>query len=145
MGLVVPSRIQWYWENRVIYNWLGGDISIETIARGSAIILQKIETADAPVHLIFDAQTVRKVPRTVRQLAQATHPVFSHPKVGIIIIVTDNLLVRFLGNIVPRLFMKASKSVLTLDEGLQMLMRLDDTLPALSYDPTLLTDGVYVD
>jgi hypothetical protein len=141
----VPSRILWYWENRVVYNWLGGDISVETIARGSTIILQKIETADAPVHLIFNADTVGKVPRSVGQLAQATRLVFSHPKVGGIIIVTNNLLVRFLGQIVPRLFQKNSYSVTTLDDGVKMLMRLDTSLPTLSSDPTQRTDGIYID
>jgi hypothetical protein len=98
-----------------------------------------------PVHLIFDARNLTSQPTNIKQLSATVKSVISHEAIGIIIVVTENTVQRFLGNILLQLFHKSSKIVATLEEGIEILERLDSSLPQLPKQVPLRDDVVVIE
>ena len=127
------NRIQWYLENRVLYNSLEGNISVESIAAGSKIIQDLASKAPAPIDIIFDASQLTVAPTRIGQLTEVTEVLFDGNLVNHVIVITENPIQRFLGNIVLQVFRKSSKIVPNLEAALSSLKVLNpklDDLPS---------------
>lgn len=126
------NRIQWYLEKRVLYNILEGNISVESIAKGSEIIQALAESCDAPIDIIFDASQVTVAPTHIGQLTDVTDMLFNGNLVNHVIVITDNPIQRFIGNIVLQVFRKSSKIVPNLETAITTLKHLNPSLSDLS-------------
>jgi hypothetical protein len=127
----MANRIQWYLENRVIYNILEGNVSAESIAAGSKIIQGLAAKADAPIDIIFDVSKVTVSPTQIGQITEITQSLFNGDLVNHVILITDNPIQRFIGNIVMQIFRKSSKIVPNHETALNTLQILNPSLPNL--------------
>jgi hypothetical protein len=125
------NRIQWYIENRVVYNILEGSVSAESIAKGSKVIQALALKADVPIDVIFDVSKVTVSPTQIGQITEITQSLFDGNLVNHVILITDRPLQRFIGNLVMQIFRKSSKIVPNLEAALKTLQILNPSLPNL--------------
>jgi hypothetical protein len=125
------NRIQWYLENRVVYNILEGNVSAESIAKGSKVIQELASKANMPIDVIFDVSKVTVSPTQIGQITEITQSLFDGNLVNHVIMITDKPLQRFIANLVMQIFRKSSKIVPNLEAALKTLMILNSSLPDL--------------
>lgn len=128
----MANQIQWYLENRVLYNKLSGNVAIDSIAKGSHVIQDMIAELENTVDIIFDASAVTVSPTHIGQLTSVTESLFASEKIGNVLVISNNPIQRFVGNVILQVFRKQSKVVASLEEAIKTLMQLNPSLPDLA-------------
>ncbi len=124
----MPAHISWYQADRVILAQLEGDQSIEDISQVNTTITEMLRVGKPRVHIIVDTSKMGSIPLKLSQLA-AVNAYLREPNLGTIVTIgMDNILIRFLASMVSQIAHIELKTVTTLDEGVDVLRRIDQSL-----------------
>lgn len=124
----MPAHISWYQDERIVLARFEGDQSIEDITQVNTTITEMIKTGKPRVHMIVDTSKMGSIPLKLSQLA-AVNAYLREPNLGTIVTIgMDNVLIRFLASMVSQIAHIELKTVSTMDEAVDVLKRLDQTL-----------------
>jgi hypothetical protein len=124
----MPYRIQWYIEGRVILEEAFGDVTIEELVRFNAEVTTLIaEKGIAPVHVIVDLSKVEKYPPSLREVL-STMRQKAPEKVGWMLIVTENPIMRFVASMVFQIARLKLRTFSTLAQAKVFLAEMDETV-----------------
>src|SRR4051794_38985593 len=124
----MPYRFEWYVEGRVILEEAYGDVTIDELIRFNAEVTQLIvEKGIAPVHVIVDLTKVEKYPPSLREVLGTMRQ--KHPeKVGWMLIVTENPVLRFVASMVFQIARLKLRTFSTLAQAKVFLAEMDETV-----------------
>jgi hypothetical protein len=124
----MPYRFEWYVEGRVILEEAYGDVTIDELIRFNAEVTQLIvEKGIAPVHVIVDLTKVEKYPPSLREVLGTMRQ--KHPeKVGWMLIVTENPVLRFVASTIFQLARLKLRTFTTLQQAKGFLAEMDETV-----------------
>ncbi len=131
----MTCKLSWLVENRVIHVHCSGGIKLADLKDVdvgiNADYLDQVPTDNPNVHLVIDITEIDNLPVRVDQLSRAfTH--LHHPKMGWSLVVTNNKLIDFMGDIVSRIARKNFRSFSSMDEAIAFLREADETLSDIS-------------
>lgn len=123
----MTHRFEWLVERRLVRLEIFGSISFDELRAISASIVEQCDTGIAPVHSVIDVRGVDHYPKNLTELASAfkTKP---SSKLGWIMLITDNTLIRFLGSVIIQLSGQRFSAFADYPAALTYLARRDDTL-----------------
>ncbi len=122
--------VYWHVPQRVYVIQLWGDISLEELKELSDKASEFARNGGAPVHLIGDARNVKSIPKNLAQ-AQKMAQVFREPTLGWVFFLNNDRIINFFASIISQLAGISYKSFQEPEEMMEMLQRIDSTLPEL--------------
>jgi hypothetical protein len=124
----MPYRFEWYVEGRVILEEAYGNVTIEELVRFNAEVTTLIiEKGIPPVHVIVDLTRVEKYPSSLREV-MSTMRQKAPEKVGWMLIVTENPIMRFVASMVFQLVRLRLRTFATMEQAKGFLAEIDETL-----------------
>lgn len=131
----MPAHISWYQPERIILATFEGDQTIEDITRINNTITEMIRAGKPRVHMIVDTSEMGNIPLKLSQLA-AVNAYLREPNLGAIVTIgMENILIRFLASMVSQIAHIELKTVKSMDEAMDILHRLDQTLEGDKSEP----------
>jgi hypothetical protein len=125
----MPYSFDWVVQGRVVLEKAFGDVTIEELVRFNAEVTTLIaEQGIAPVHVIVDLTNVGKYPSSLKDI-MSTMRQRVPDKVGWMLVVTQNPIMRFVASIIFQLARLRVRMFQTIQEALDFLKENDDSLP----------------
>ncbi|MBA3871957.1 MAG: hypothetical protein ABI970_16745 [Chloroflexota bacterium] len=118
-------KVEWLVENRVIRIQIFGEYDVEPVQAGIAKTKALVDAGTSPVHVILDSTGVTKMPKSIRELINQMEVLRYHPNGGWIIIVSNNVMLRFAGQIATVFLGANHRSVATYEEAVETICRID--------------------
>ena len=123
---------KWLLPGRVIYMANRGAITVEELQDESLRLIELLEEGEGPlVHLLTDVTELGEFPISVGVLNRASIDALRHPKMGWLLVITDNRMLKYLGSMVTGLSGVRYRAFTSVDEALAFLNEVDSTLPDL--------------
>jgi hypothetical protein len=135
-GIFMPHRTYEYIPGKVLYHDLYGEVSLAELKQSMAELMVFMDQSDRPLHLISDMRRIESYPNNIRELSK-TLLVFSHPRMGWEILISNSPAARFIGSSVVQISSSQVgraarfKAFATADEVMVFLKRLDPSLTEL--------------
>lgn len=130
--------LQWLVEGRVIVSYVWDDFSEGEMAVGVRKAEQMMETGTPLIHDIIDMRHMGKHPINIRRISELM-TIFRDDRLGWVVLVSENDVVRFLSRTVLSLVRGRFRAVATPEEAIAFLQEIDETLPRIPlYDTELL-------
>ncbi|MCU0500143.1 MAG: hypothetical protein MUF87_22570 [Anaerolineae bacterium] len=126
----MPYQSAWIVPDRVWYNRNYGIMTTEEIKEGNVEAASAIRNGVAPVHFVIDTSDLKNFPINLKEMSDSTL-FMKEANLGFTIYVTSNMMIRFITQTLTQISKLDFRVVKTLDEGLQLLQILDQTLPPL--------------
>jgi hypothetical protein len=127
-GRIMPFRIEWYVEGRVIHIVNEGRLTQEDLHQQNVIITPLLDAGVAPIHIITDNTKLVSVPSRLLILTTELRGL-QHSSVGWMIFITSqNRVVRFLYRMLTRILRLKYEPAKTLNEALKILHQKDKSL-----------------
>jgi len=127
----MPYQLDWIVEKRLLFGQMWDKPSPDEIRQFSASINRSVASGQPPVHCLIDINQVTPTPFSVQQLDSFLSRE-STENFGWIILVSDNLLSRFLGAAVIQLALVSMRVFKDRPSALRFLSDIDSTLPDLT-------------
>ncbi len=124
----MPYKASWFVDKRVMLLQAWGERTLEEMQENSDIMIKAVREGHPPVHIFADIRQVTEYPRSLKEIKRSLSA-FQEPNLGWIVVVTENQLISFLGDVVSQLSQKNFKSFKTPDEAIAFLWRIDASLP----------------
>ena len=124
----MEHKVSWLVENRVIHIDVTGEYEIETVRRVVAEVKALADAGTPPLHVVWDMMGVTNMTRDLRDPINEMGVVRYHPKLSWIIIITDNVMIRFAGQIVSTFLGAHYRAVASFDEAIDTICRVDPTV-----------------
>jgi hypothetical protein len=127
----MPFDVSWYLEKRVLYVRVSGIIRDDEIKPFDDVMLRYIEQGEGQlVHAISDFRAAEKMPAIRTMVRKLSFP--SHPQFGWTAFFgfRSPILIMTL-SVVPQVFKARFRHLSSLDQALNFLPQVDDTLPDL--------------
>ena len=123
----MPYHVSWLYNNRVILAQAYGEVTIEELVEAVQMLGKMLENAHAPVYLISDSKDIVSYPKQIGQVTNAVVSLKTHAhKLGEILMVDANPIIRFIANIVTQVAVSAhSRSVNSVEEAVAYLRKVD--------------------
>lgn len=123
----MPCEFRWYIPNRVLYQRMYGEITLEELRGFNVESLQYVEQGQAPVHTLVDMREVTKYPMNLREISSQllNDP---GPKLGWVMVITNNPVLRFLASVVVQVAKVRTGVFPSIDEALAFVAKRDETL-----------------
>lgn len=101
----MPSEVRWLIDNKVVYNRVWGDFSVEELRSVTLASLElwRTQPADQPMHIVTDLTGVTSHPRSLEEMRLA-FPNEYHDNLGWFVLVSTNKLSLFLTTALLHLF-----------------------------------------
>lgn len=115
----------WLLENRVIHIQASGEFELSAMQQGIQRVKHMVDTGTAPVHVVWDMTGITKMPRDIREPLGELEILRYHPNGGWIVMVSNNVMIRFVGQIATRLLGANFRSVVSYDEAVETICRID--------------------
>jgi len=115
----------WLVENRVIHIQASGEFELTAMQQGIQRVKHMVDTGTAPVHVVWDMTGITKMPRDIREPLGELEILRYHPNGGWIVMISNNVMVRFVGQIATRLLGANFRSVVSFDEAIETICRVD--------------------
>ncbi|MEM9952889.1 MAG: hypothetical protein AAF846_14890 [Chloroflexota bacterium] len=119
--------VSWSIPQRIYVVKIEGEITEADFIAGCEKSTEFVREGIAPVHCIIDAKFAT-IPHVNIAKAREIAQVFNEPKLGWVLMISANPIVRMVGSILSQLSNKRCKFVNTVDEALVLLQRDDLTL-----------------
>ncbi|MBE2268401.1 MAG: hypothetical protein IAE80_09245 [Anaerolinea sp.] len=130
-------EVDWGVENRILYTRGSGNVTVAEFKAAMSKGLGLLETAPVNVHDVFDFLEVEQHPSLPQLLEFRSF--FSHPKLGWMIIVSQNKTITFFSALIAGINNNRLRAFTSLAEALEFLASRDETLPNPLTPQTLLT------
>lgn len=137
-GNEMGYSVTWYVPQRVYIVHIYGDIGLEEYQAGIDTSTEFVRAGVRPVHAIIDARQITKFPVQMKAVVQSSG-VFREPNLGWVLVLTDNLVVKFLTSVISQLSETRYKIFSHPEEALTFLYSRDVTLP--DPDPYPILEG----
>lgn len=138
----MPYRLSWFVEKRITFLEYNGEITPKELAESEAANTRYLEQAMPElgkglplVHILVDTTRVTKMPTNLGQLRKIIHT-NTDARVGWIVTVTPNPLLRFVSSVIVQLVGQRMRQFETLTEAVAFLQEIDETLPKLTVPGT---------
>jgi len=127
----MPYQVSWYYEKRILYSRIEGDITLDEVkAMNDTIVQQYLPQGTPLVHSIVDVTRVGKYPMNVGQLSQAVK--FDNSTSGWLVVVSKaNPIIRFFASVITQVSDTRFRMYSTVDEAVTFLAGVDTTLEGL--------------
>src|SRR5687768_12855119 len=126
----MANEVKWLIVPRVGFFSMEGDISSTEFLRINNEVAALLEGGQAPIHLIADVSKMKMPPMDIQWIARKT--AVRDEKVGIVIAVGANGLLKFIAQMVKNLTKSNIHMVDSMEEAYELLEKLDASLPKLS-------------
>jgi hypothetical protein len=123
----MPYENGWYVGNRIAFQRIYGNVTIEDLQQNLQSTLVLIDTGTPPVHVISDLREIVKFPMNVNQLKEVFQ-LPERPNMGWTVIITNNALLRFFTSIIVQIARTNYKIVTSYEDAVDLLRRIDPTL-----------------
>jgi hypothetical protein len=123
-------KLSWLVENHVILLQLVGDYSEELLREQVAAVGAYVEKGTAPIYLIVDTTGATSTPKNFREPLNIVSA-GGNTKLKWAVFVTSNPFFRFLGSIAEKFFGVPARPVASLEEAVEVLLRVNPSLEAL--------------
>src|SRR5262249_44343349 len=129
-GEVMPVKLSWYVENRVMMVAAQGDYTDEELIALDDQVIKYLDQSTAPlVHMVMDRQETTHIP-SIKSVTMVKWP--KHPRYGWTLVVgSTNPFQRFVVALANNFFKGRQRNFDSLDEALDFLNHVDSTLPPL--------------
>jgi hypothetical protein len=117
-------QLSWLSEDRILLNTLSGEITAKEIKSYTSRILQMMDEAEHPFHVITDMRQVEMMP-PMNEFSKAIAPLTDREMRGWLLAVTTNPLMRMMGNIAVQLAGGKSRLFKSVDEALLFIEELE--------------------
>ena len=125
---MLDYKVEWLVENRVIHLQLAGEYSLETVQHLVPRVKAMLDSSSSQVHVIWDMSGITKMPKDIREPINEMNILRYHPNGGWITMITNNVMLRFAGQIATRFLGANFRSVVSYDEAVETLCRVDPAL-----------------
>lgn len=123
----MPYEVRWYQESRVVLQRIYGEVDADdlvAVADATAVLLNE---GMPPVHIIADLSQLRRCPTSITKVRASLH-YLDNPALGWTMLVTGNVLVHFMADIIGQATKLRVSQRRTLDEAAACLDAQDATL-----------------
>lgn len=127
---MLQHKISWLVESRVIYLEVWGAYDIETVRQVVSSMKDLVDESIAPVHVVWDMSRMINMTKDLREPINEMADLRYHPKRGWITIITNNVMIRFAGQIVSHFLGANYRSVGSFEEAIKTLCSVDRTIAA---------------
>ena len=118
----------WLVEDKVIFTSLIGDLTIEDFTKLDNDIIPLFKASSSQtIHMLADISLMTSMPGV---FAMTKLQYITHPKIGYFITQSRNPVEKFIGSTVGQILKTKYRFIDTLDDGIQFLATLDDSLPS---------------
>jgi hypothetical protein len=122
----MPYKVSWLVPGIVIHDRIWGELDAATVQKTSQIIADMLnENSSDPnlVHLLVDIRDATKLPRLMTEASKLSEdmPHVKHPRLGWSILVSNNIVARFLGSLSNHLSKTRFTAVSTPEEAVAFL------------------------
>ena len=123
----MPYNVTWLYPKRVILAEAIGNVTIEELIEAVQTLGLMLETAQAPVYMISDSKGIKSYPNQVARVSSAVNALKTHGhKLGEILMVDTNPIIRFIANIVTQVVISThSRSVNSVEDAITYLRKVD--------------------
>ncbi len=125
---MLDYKVEWLVENRVILIQIAGEYDLQTMQQGIQKVKKYVDEGTAPVHVVWDMAGITKMPRDIREPLGELEILRYHPNGGWIVMISSNVMVRFVGQIATRFLGANFRSVVSYDEAVETISRVDPAL-----------------
>ena len=125
---MLDYKLEWLVENRVIHLQLAGEYSLETVQHVVPRVKGMVDSGTAPVHVIWDMRGITKMPKNIREPVNELSVLRYHPNGGWITMITNNVMLRFAGQIATVFLGANYRAVGSFDEAVETISRVDQSV-----------------
>ena len=128
----MPYETTWLLQGRIIRTDFFGEMTEETVQEATCLLVELLDEGNGPlVHVITDTSRIGHFPIKVGLASRASAEGMHHPKLGWMVFITDNRMIKYLASVVTGIAHVRFRAFGTLEEGLAFLNHVDSTLPPL--------------
>ena len=125
-------EIKWLLPGRIVYIANRGTITVDELQNESRQLIEFLDEGEGPlVHLLTDVTELGEFPISVGLLNRTSVEPLRHPRMGWLVVITNNRMLKYLGSMVTGLSSVRYRAFTSVDEGLAFLNEVDSTLPDL--------------
>ncbi len=136
---MISYSIDWVINKRVLYSRVWGVQTQEHIEQSDEDMKQFLEEGTPLIHLIMDARELESMPKSLGNI-QSTISAITDPAYGwVVAIETKNPVTKFMGLMVAKLFRLRFRRVATIEDAIQFLSEMDNTLNWQEADMSILS------
>lgn len=121
-------KLSWLVEKRVLHLQIEGDYALETVQSLVADVKPMVDAGTAPVHVVWDMTGITKMPKNLRETIDEMSALRYHPNGGWITMITNNVMLRFAGQIATVFLGANYRAVSSFEEAIETLSRVDQTV-----------------
>lgn len=125
---MLDYRVGWLVENRVLHIQLSGEFDREAMQQGIQQVKPLIDSGTAPVHVVWDMMGITRLPKDIGEPMKELEIMRYHPNGGWIVMISTNVMMRFVGQIATRFLGASFRSVVSFDEAVETIRRVDGTV-----------------
>lgn len=127
--IIMGSTNQWLVEGRLYVFHIWGDLTLEEMKQGSDEAIHYVRSGQPPVHSIIDFRNVTSYPKSISDLKNAAD-IMKEPNLGWVLLLTNDRIFSFVGDLISQMTRKNYKSVKTPEEAIDLLWKVDQSLPS---------------
>lgn len=133
----MPTSIHWFVPDRVVYVGSNGVVTLEEMTHAQQFNTSLLDatTHELGVHIIFDTRATTKTPTNISEVRKLNQSLVSHPKLGWVIVLEGNTVLRFISSMMAQLSHIHMKPVATWEDALVFLDYIDSTMSPLPSEP----------
>ena len=126
----MPVESRWLVPGKIIHTDLVGDLTIDDIRAGSKGVIALLDESDhRMVHIIGNESRMGSMPKSLNLFTEAVE-FMRHPRLGwFLMYPSTNHFAKFMGTMISSITRVNHQQFGTLKECLEMLARIDPTLP----------------
>ena len=125
----MPWEISWLVEKRITYTRMYGFITGEELIAQKTEMEKYIQQSEHILHMISDATDSTGTNMGLRDLQKTQFA--DAPNLGWAVYISPKKMDRFFASVITQLMKKRSREFATLQEGIQFLQDVDETLPSI--------------
>ena len=125
----MPWEISWLVEKRITYTRMYGFITGEELIAQKTEMEKYIQQSEHILHMISDATDSTGTNMGLRDLQKTQFA--DAPNLGWAVYISPKKMDRFFASVITQLMKKRSREFATLQEGIQFLQEVDETLPSI--------------
>ncbi|MCU0498733.1 MAG: hypothetical protein MUF87_15385, partial [Anaerolineae bacterium] len=126
----MPIKATWLAQDRVWYARAYGTLTSNDVKEANIEAAGMIRIGTPPVHFIIDTTGIQNFPINLKDSSD-TSMFLREDNLGFTMYVTTNMMIRFITQTITQVAKMDFRVVKTLEEALQLLQILDQTLPPL--------------
>lgn len=125
---MLDHKVNWLVEGRVIHIQVAGEYNVETVRHVVPSVKTMVDAGTAPVHVVWDMSGITKMPKNLREPVRELSLLRDHPNGGWIVMISNNVMMRFAGQIATVFLGAKYRAVGSYDEAVETICRIDQSV-----------------